>query len=1400
MESTTVDFDDVELIATPVGLTINGRSLSAEADETILAAATRHGIEIPALCSDPRIAPNGQCGVCVVEIAGVPEQVHACQTAVRHGMAIVTESATLKARREKVLTGLLGNHNAYCLAPCQHACPAGTEVAGYVGLIAQGKYAAATALVKEKVPLPGVLGRVCPHPCEDVCRRAQIDKPVAICALKRYAADRAAAAGEPTQPPPAESSGKRVAVVGSGPAGLSAAYYLALDGHAVTIYEAKAKPGGMLRYGIPSYRLPRNVLDQEIDDIVSLGVRIETDKALGRDYGIQDLKAAGADAVFVSVGASLGKAAGIPGDDAPNVLSAIDFLARVGRGERIDPGRNVIVVGGGFTAADAARTSRRLGACDVTMMYRRSRVEMPASPSEIHEAEIEGVELDLLSAPVEVRIAAGRAVGIVSRRMRLGEPDASGRRRPEAIAGSEYFTPADTILMAIGQDVDLASLNEDFPASRWNTISVDTATMMTEMEGVFSAGDCVSGAATVVEAVGSARRTAVAISAYLRGETQRNIAKLLETQKPAFFDIAASPKSGDDRCEMPVVPGDARKAAFGMELAPGNLGAETAEGAFAEVEAGFDEETALREAARCLQCTCQAAGTCGLQKYSIAYGAGTKVFTGSPETASFPPLSSPNFFEMNREKCIRCLSCVRICDEVQRRSVYTVGGDGYPALLGGGTDYRDTECNNCGQCVSACPTGALKDLTDTGRLLSSERRRTTTVCGFCGVGCVLDLEAEGGRVVAVRNSFASEANEGNLCVKGRFGMGFINHRDRLTHPWIRRGGKGAPLEKATWDEAIRHVAERLRDIRQRHGPHAIGGLTSARATNEDNYVFQKFIRTVVGTNNIDHCASLCHSASVVALMQAVGSGAPSASTRDIGEADAFLIVGSNTTQTHPVISGSVLKAKHLHGARIVVIDPRRIEMVDHADVWLHPRTGTNVAVLNALAHVIVEEGLANQAFIDARTEGFQAYRESLRGYTPEFVSGITGVPAERIREAARIYARASRGMILWGMGVTQHLSGVDGAFGLVNLSLLTGHVGRRGAGFVPLRGQSNVQGASDMLGPKNALPGYQRIDDPGVRAKFEALWGAKLPDNRSLTVVEMEQAAARGEIKAMYIMGENPVGSSPDAAEVEEALKSLEFLVVQEIFMSETASLADVVLPVVSFAEKDGTFTNTERRVQLLRPAIPPVGDAKPDWQVVCEVSAAMGHPMPYPDSAAIMEEISRAAPQYAGIRHERLRAGGIMWPCPDTEHPGTRILYEESFPRGRGRFTPVEYRQSGEAVDDEFPLVLSTGRLLQHYHTGTMSRRASSLDSLTPHGHVDIHPEDARRCGIADGEMVRVVTKRGAVQVRARISERSLEGEIFLPFHFAEASANRLTSSRLDPASKTPGFKRSAARIERIH
>ncbi|MCH8166501.1 MAG: FAD-dependent oxidoreductase [Proteobacteria bacterium] len=619
---------DPELSLEPCRLEIDGKPVEAMAGETILGAALRAGIEIPAMCFDPRMKPTGDCELCNVVLEGRADPVKACMIVAEEGMTIQTMNARLKTQRKDRLNTYLADHNAYCQPPCTAACPAGIDIAGYIDLILQKDYAGSTKLIKEMLPLPGVLGRVCPRPCEDPCRRIQIDgKPVAICALKRFAADKAAEAGLPTQPEPKPATGKRVAVIGAGPTGLSAAYYLALDGHKVTLLEAERKAGGVLRFGIPPYRLPNNVLDQEIDDILALGVELKTNQTMGRDYQLDTLRDQGFDAVYLSIGAMAAKPTNLPGDDAEGVMSAIKFLADVNWNEKVEIGDRIIVIGGGFTAADAVRTARRVGASDVTMQYRRTRKEMSAAAHEIHECDIEGITLDLLTAPVSINVENGRVVGLTSLRMELGEPDESGRRRPVPLPGTEYFTPADTIMMAIGQDVDIAALNQgDLGVhNRWGTIEVDELTMMTNLPGVFSGGDCVTGAATVVEGVGAGRLGAFAINAYLNGADEAGIAAAIFQHKPKFFDIGAKAASLAPLIEMPVLDGEGRLEAFANARGGGDVDNDEA---FREVEVGFTEEEALEEAGRCLMCRCQAAGSCTLQKLSIEYGAGTTTYLG----------------------------------------------------------------------------------------------------------------------------------------------------------------------------------------------------------------------------------------------------------------------------------------------------------------------------------------------------------------------------------------------------------------------------------------------------------------------------------------------------------------------------------------------------------------------------------------------------------------------------------------------------------------------------------------------------------------------------------------------------------------------------------------------------
>ncbi|MBC7234407.1 MAG: formate dehydrogenase subunit alpha [Chloroflexi bacterium] len=670
-----------------------------------------------------------------------------------------------------------------------------------------------------------------------------------------------------------------------------------------------------------------------------------------------------------------------------------------------------------------------------------------------------------------------------------------------------------------------------------------------------------------------------------------------------------------------------------------------------------------------------------------------------------------------------------------------------------------------------------------------------TTCPFCGCGCGFYLSTVNGKVTGVEPCFTDRVSQGKLCIKGRRAHEFIHSPDRLTTPLVRRNGR---LQAASWAEALDLVADELARIRNVYSPDAIGLLSSAKCTNEENYLMMKLARAVIGTNNVDHCARLCHASTVAGLAAAFGSGAMTNSIPEVADAKCILITGSNTIEQHPLIGSRVLEAKE-KGATLIVVDPRETPLSAHADYFLRQRPGTDVAWINGFMHVIIREGLHDQAFIDERTEGFEALRQVVAEYTPERVAEITGIPAEALVQAARAYAGAESAMILYSMGITQHTTGTDNVKSVANLAMLTGNLGRPGTGVNPLRGQNNVQGACDMGALPNVYSGYQRVTDAAAREKFERAWGCSLPGEVGLTVVEMMNAAAEGRVRAMYIMGENPMVSDPDIQHVREALEALEFLVVQDIFMSETAALADVVLPGACYAEKEGTFTNTDRTVLRVRKAVDPPGEARPDWQILCEVAGRLASPAgwSYDAPREIMAEIARLTPSYGGISHERLDRGEVLaWPCPTPDSPGTPYLHKDRFVRGRGLFHAIHYRGSAERPDEEYPFILTTGRTMFHFHTGTMTRRIGLLNYEQPGAYVEINPADAEALGVANGETVQVASRRGAIEVAALVSERVPKGVVFIPFHFAEAAANVLTNPALDPDAKIPELKVCAVQI----
>ncbi len=675
--------------------------------------------------------------------------------------------------------------------------------------------------------------------------------------------------------------------------------------------------------------------------------------------------------------------------------------------------------------------------------------------------------------------------------------------------------------------------------------------------------------------------------------------------------------------------------------------------------------------------------------------------------------------------------------------------------------------------------------------------RVLTTCIYCGVGCNLYLKVRNGRVVGVLPSRGGPG-EGKLCIKGWSAHEFIHSPQRLTKPLIR---DGEGFKDVGWEEAVELVAGRFSAIKEKYGAGSLAVLSSAKCTNEENYVLQKFTRAVLGTNNIDHSARLCHASTVVGLGAAFGAGAMTNSIEDIEDAEVLLVIGSNTTEQHPLIGRRILRAIRDRGAKLIVADPRSIDLAEFAESHLQLKPGTDVALINGMMNVILSEGLQDTDFIEQRTKNFEAVKKLVKMYSPEYVEKITGVPAEKISEAARLYARADRASIIYSMGITQHTTGTDNVLSLANLAMMTGNVGKRGTGVNPLRGHNNVQGACDVGALPDVFPGYQRVTDRQARDKMQRAWNvAELDDKPGLTQPEMLNSAYNGDLKAVYIVGENPMLSHPDINHVRESLRNLEFLVVQDIFLSETAKLADVILPAASFAEKDGTFTSTERRVQRIRKAIEPIGDSKEDWRITGALAKKMGYEgLIYGSAEEIADEIASITPIYGGISWDRLNDGGLQQPCWDKSHPGTQILHEGEFSGGLGNFVPVDFQPPAEETDEDYPMILTTGRLLFHFHTGTMSRKSATLNMQVSEGYVEINPEDAKRLGIGEGERVRVKSRRGEIESKASPTPVVPQGTIFIPFHFVEGPANVLTNPALDPKSKISELKVCAVRVERI-
>ncbi|HJZ32562.1 MAG TPA: formate dehydrogenase subunit alpha [Hyphomicrobiaceae bacterium] len=773
---------------------------------------------------------------------------------------------------------------------------------------------------------------------------------------------------------------------------------------------------------------------------------------------------------------------------------------------------------------------------------------------------------------------------------------------------------------------------------------------------------------------------------------------------------------------------------------------------------------------------------------------------------------------VNLDACINCGLCVRACREVQMNDVIGMAYRGHDAKVVFDFDHGmgHSTCVACGECVQVCPTGALmeKSLLDAnGKRVNYETRSVDTLCPYCGVGCQTKVHVKDDKILYV-DGRDGPANENRLCVKGRFGFDYIHHPDRLKRPLIRRDGVGKDanmqirreeidtyFREASWEEALAKAADGLKHIHHRDGGAAIAGFGSAKGSNEEAYLFQKLIRQGFGTNNVDHCTRLCHASSVAALMEGVNSGAVTAPFTAAKDSDCIIVIGARPAENHPV-AATFLKNAAKRGAKLIVIDPRGHSqgLARYASHTLQFKPGRDVALLNAMLNVIIAEGMVDIQYVQAHTEGFDSLKAKVADFTPEKMEPVCGIPAATIREVARLYARSERSIIFWGMGISQHTHGTDNARCLIALALVTGQVGRPGTGLHPLRGQNNVQGASDAGLIPMVFPDYQSVEDPDIRGGYEKFWGTALDPKRGLTVVEIMHAIKDGVIKGMYILGENPAMSDPDVQHAREALTKLEHLVVQDLFLTETAWHADVVLPASAHAEKWGTFTNTNRQVQIARPVINPPGEARQDWTLIQALAQRIGLDWNYTDVGQVFTEMAEVMPSLKNITWERLlREDAVTYPCDAPDKPGNEIIFVSSFPTksGRAKIVPADLLPPDELPDAEYPFVLTTGRLLEHWHTGSMTRRAANLDALEPEAIAGLNPREMARLGIAPGGLVRVSTRRGEVVIKARADRDVAEGMVFIPFCFAEAAANLLTNPQLDPMGKIPEFKFCAAKVE---
>ncbi len=1211
---------------------INNQEYAANPGDTILDVVRRHEIDtIPTLCHDPKLPPYGSCYLCVVEVEGLEKLVPSCSSPVAPGMSIHTDNEKIRESRKTALELLLSNHYADCLGPCTQTCPAGVDVQGYIALMSTGRYREAVKLIKEKNPLPLVCGRVCVRECETACRRNLVDDRVGIDYLKRYAAD--VDIENPWVPDLPIRDGGKVAIVGGGPAGLTCAYFLTCKGHGATIFESSPKLGGMLRYGIPEYRLPKALLDREIKCITDLGVEVKTGATVGKDFSLQSLKADGFDAIFLAMGAQKAKTMGVDGEEKiEEVLGGIDFLRRMQSPEPPKIYGTVVVVGGGNTAVDAARTSLRIGAEKVVILYRRTMKEMPAHQMEIDAAAEEGVEMRFLSAPVSIVAKDGRLKALRCIRMELGEPDASGRRSPVPIKGSEHDLPAAFVISAIGQDIDLATIDKEsgLKTTRQKAIVVDKESFTTSIPGVFAGGDVITGPAVAIDAIAHGRAAASAIDEYIRTGKTSSAAKGFVSRKEAFGEIPESDFLHVQRIEKERMNELPVKERTGSQV---------------EVEVGFTESQVINEAGRCLECGCQAYFDCDLRKYATAFGVDISRFIGN--TRQHRVDATHPFITLDPNKCINCGRCVRTCSQIVHISALGFVYRGFKSVVKPSMEkpLLETTCISCGSCISACPTGAIMEKLPFRKPGPWAFEDKESVCSFCSVGCALSYRVFHDGLFTVSNVNGTSHNKGYLCAKGRFGYRYMMDQKRLLKPMIRRRGE---WHDATWDEALTFAARKLTAIADSSGADSIAALASPKLTNEELYLLQKFVRAGLKTNNIGSFSNLVNGAGQDALDSMFGLTVSTATMDDLEKADVIMVINADPSEDN-LIAELKIKAALKRGTKVVTVTSSEIPLVKFSDLWIDAKRGTNTALINGICKAILENGSEDTSFIKKRTEGYEAFKTSMGPFDIGSVSETTGVRTEKLERLFELAANPkAKVAVVYNVDSLWEKSTND-LKAIGNLMMLSGRIGKPGNGIIILRDFANSQGLLDMGVDPAYLPGYVRPGDTARVGALEKLWGVPLQD--IFKPVNLKEAMERDQIKGLIVFGEDPLFATSNL----KLTSGAEFMVVVDSFMTATAQEADVVLPASLPIETEGTFTACDRRVQATAKVFEP-GAGMENWQILSALAEKMHITLAPQGAGSIGEEIRKAVPLYGK------RAAGGCW---------GKGLLEKTFmtPNGLGQF-----------------------------------------------------------------------------------------------------------------------------------